>query len=127
MSVTLVLGELRQTATLTGPVATGSPPVVAVPDGDGGYTYTYGALTPAQWRCSIEKATVKNSERLFASTVIAHATHILTGRFHPQINTKTKIVWVDRAGTTHTANVLDTDDSEGAGVELVVLVSEIVP
>lgn len=126
MSVTLVLGELRQTATLTGPVATGSPAQVAVPDGDGGYTYTYGALNPSQWRCSIEKATVRTAGRNFSDTVIARATHVLTGRYHAGINTKTRITWVDRSGVTHVSNVLDTDDTEGAGVETVALVTEIV-
>lgn len=119
MSVTLVLGELRQTATLTGPGT-------ATPDGDGGYTYTYAALNPSEWRCSIEKASAKLAERIFAATVIAHATHILTGRYHSGITSKTRITWVDRAGISHVGNVLDYTDTEGAGVESVVLVSEII-
>jgi head-tail adaptor len=120
VSVTIVIGELRQAAQL-------STPGVATPDGDGGFTQTYTPLDPAEWRCAIEVASVRASERHFSGTVIAQATHILTGRFHPGITTQTRIVWVDRAGATHTANVLDVDDSEGAGVETVALVSEVVP
>jgi hypothetical protein len=120
MSVTIVIGELRQVATLSNP---GTP----VPDGDGGFTQVYTSLDPAEWRCRIEVASVRASERHFAATITAHAAHILTGRFHSGITTKTRIVWVDRAGQTHTANVLDVDDSEGAGVETVALVSEVVP
>lgn len=120
MSVTLVLGELRQSGTL-------SNPGQASTDGDGGYTQTYTPLSPADWRFAIEKATVRSAERHFAATVIAHATHILTGRFHSGITTKTRVVWVDYAGATHTANVLDVDDTEGLGVETVALVAEVVP
>ncbi len=118
----VVIGDLRQVATLANP---GAP----VPDGDGSFTRPYVPLTPAVWRCAVEKATVRSAERHFAATVIAHATHIFSGRFHPGINAQapTQIVWTDRAGVTHTGNVLDVDDTEGAGVETVALVSEIVP
>lgn len=119
MSVTVVIGELRQVANLFNP---GTP----VPDGDGGFTQVFTPLDPPQWRCSIETASVRASERLFAASVIAQATYILSGRFHPGISTKTRIVWVDRAGETHTTDVLDVNDTEGAGVETVALVSEVV-
>jgi len=120
MSVTVVIGTLRQVVTL-------SNPGTAVPDGEGGGTLTYAPLDPAQWRCSIEVASVRATERLFAATITAHATHIFTGRYHPGITTKTRLTWTDRSGTTHVGEVLDVDDTEGAGVETVALVSEIVP
>jgi len=120
MTVTNAIGEYRQVATLSNPGA-------ATPDGDGGFTQTYVALSPAEWRCSIQKATVRSAERAFASTVIAQGTYILTGRFHSGITTKTKVVWVDRANVTHTANVLDVNDEEGAGVKTMALVVEVVP
>jgi len=119
MTVTLVLGELRQVVTLSNP---GAP----TPDGNGGYTQTFTPLNPAVWRCAIEAASVRASERLFGGTVIALASYILTGRFHPGITVKTRMVWTDRAGETHTADVLDVVDSEGAGVETIALVSEVV-
>jgi head-tail joining protein len=119
VSVTVVIGDLRQVAQLWTPAA-------AVPDGDGGYTQTYAPLDPAEWRCAIEVASVRAAERHFAATVTAHASYILSGRYHPGITTQTRIVWVDRSGETHTANVLDVDDTEGAGVETVALVSEVV-
>jgi Phage head-tail joining protein len=119
MTVSLVVGELRQVVALSAPGA-------AVPDGDGGFTQLYTPLDPPIWRCAIEKASVRASERLFAGAVIAQATYILTGRFHPGISTKTRAVWVDRAGQMHTTDVLDVNDTEGAGVETVALVSEVV-
>lgn len=120
MSVTIAIGELRQVVTL-------SNPTTVSPDGDGGYVQAYTPLDPATWRCAIEKASTQAAERFFAGSVIAQSSYILTGRFHAGITTQTRMVWVDRAGVTHTANVLDVVDTEGAGVELKALVSEIVP
>lgn len=119
MSVTIVIGELRQVVTLSNP---GTP----VPDGDGGFTQVYVPLDPPEWRCAIQKATVRSAEQHFASTVIAHATHIVNGRYHPGIDTQTRMVWTDRSGAVHTANVIDVDDTEGAGVETVAAISEVV-
>jgi hypothetical protein len=118
VTVTLQLGKLRQTVTLSGP---GTPAA----DGTGGYTLTYSALNPATWRAAIEKATVKKAEKHFGETVLTHAMYILSGRYHSGIDNQTRMVWTDRGGVVHTANVLDVNDSEGAGVETVVLVSEV--
>jgi hypothetical protein len=116
--VTVDIGAMRQVGTL-------STPGTATSDGDGGFTQTYTALDPAEWRFAIEKASVRAAERHFAATITAHATYIMTGRFHAGITTQTRIVWVDRSGETHTGDVLDVDDPEGAGVQTVVLVSEV--
>lgn len=120
MSVTLVIGELRTVCTLSTPGAT-------VPDGDGGFTQASVALDPPIWRCAIEKASARASEKKFAATVTAHATYIMSGRYHPGITTQTIVTWTDRGGSVHVANVLDVDDTEGAGVETVIAVSEIAP
>ncbi len=115
------IGSLRQSANLTTP--DGDPQ----PDGDGNFTQAYRALDPPVWRCAIERAASKSALSHFSGTVLSQASHVLRGRFHSGITTKTVVSWTDYAGTVHTANVLDVDDSEGAGVESVVLVSEIVP
>jgi hypothetical protein len=119
MAVIVDIGALRQVVTLSNP---GTP----VPDGDGGFTTTYTALTPSEWRCAIEKASVRASERHFGATITSHASYIMRGRFHSGITNQTRMVWVDRSGATHTGNVLDSDDTEGEGVETVALVSEVV-
>lgn len=118
MAVTIAIGTLRQVVTLW------NPRNVSV-EGDTAQIYDV-PLDPPTWRCAIEIASVRASERRFSGTIIAQATHILSGRFHPGITTLTRMVWIDRAGVTHTANVLDVADTEGAGVETVALVSEIV-
>ncbi len=117
MSVTIDAGILRQTATLT---ARGTPQA----DGDGGYSTGYLALDPAEWRCAIDRASAANANRHFAASVIAYATHIIRGRFHPSISTATRIVWTDRNGDSHTADVVDAVDTEGAGVETIVAAVE---
>jgi len=119
MSVNIVLGELRQVARLFGPD-------VATPDGLGGFTTTAARLTPPEWRCSIENASVRSSERRFAATVSSNATHIMSGRYHPGITRQTTVAWTDRSGAEHEGNVLDVVDTDGAGVETVILVAEVV-
>jgi len=121
VAVSISLGSLRNVATVTKPTG------VRTIDAGGGYIDEYGPLDPPRWNCAIATATVKLVERMFAATVIAQATHVLSGRFNPGITTKSRVTWVDRAGTTHTANVLDFNDTDGAGVETVALVSEILP
>ena len=117
VTVTLDIGALRQTASL----AVGT----AVPDGNGGYTVAYAPLNPETWRCAIARVSVRMAERHFDATIIAKATHVLNGRFHAQLDTNCRVTWTDRAGTVHVAQVLDIDDTEGAGVETVIAVSEI--
>ncbi len=120
MAVRIDLGKLRQVATLSAP-----PALPGTPDGLGGYTLVPVPLNPATWRCSIEKVTLKNAESHFSAATIALATHMLSGRYHSGLTTRTTVVWTDRGGTVHTASVLDVDDTEGLGVESVILVSEI--
>jgi head-tail adaptor len=96
-----------------------------VSDGIGGFTQTWAAARPSEWWAAIDRAGVRAAERLFAGTVLTHASYVLRGRFHEEISTETRVSWEDRAGVTHTANVLDVTDPEGAGVETVILVSEL--
>lgn len=119
MTVHTSVGRYRQTATLSNP---GTPSS----NGDGDFTVTYTALSPATWRCSIERATVASAERNFSQTVISQSTIIMRGRFHSGITTATRVQWTDRAGVVHTGNVIDVNDSEGAGVETVAAVAEII-
>ncbi len=113
-------GDLRHVVTVENP---GNP----VPDGQGGYTLVWTALTPSPWWCEIQNASARNTERHFSSTVLAHATHIASGRYHLGITTQTRCTWTDYGGRVHQANVLDVEDVDGNGVETVVLLSEIAP
>ncbi len=113
-------GDLRHVCTLENP---GAP----VPDGEGGFIYVWTALVPSPWWAAISNASARNTERHFASTVIAHATHIADGRYHPGITTQTRVTWTDYGGRVHQAQVLDVEDVDGSGVESIVLLSEIAP
>jgi len=83
------IGTHRHLVTVQGPG-------VPVPDGDGGYTTTWSNLVPPTWYCSIEPATARDLERVTAGTVISTATHVIKGRYHPQIDTSTRLVFETR-------------------------------
>lgn len=100
-------------------------PGAPVSDGDGGFTLTYSAAMQPTWWASIERAGQQKAARVFSDTTLSHATHLLQGRFHPQLITKSRVTWTDRSSVLHTADVLDVDDVQGRGVETVALVSEI--
>jgi head-tail adaptor len=48
------------------------------------------------WRVSIAPATARDLERVASGTVISTATHIVTGRYHPQVNTQTRMLFDGR-------------------------------
>lgn len=83
------IGALRHRVELQNPGA-------AVPDGDGGFTQTWSALSPSPVWVSITPASARELERLAAGTVLSTASHIVRGRFHPGVSTKTRIVFGTR-------------------------------
>jgi hypothetical protein len=111
---------MRQVVTLAGPD-------VSSPDGDGGFVQTFTPLNPAVWRCKIDAGRPGKSEEVREGTITGHATYTMTGRFHTGITNQTRMVWTDRAGVVHTGNVLDVIDVEGAGVQTMARVTEVVP
>lgn len=96
-----------------------------VPDGDGGYTEGYTDLDPPSLQVSIENATAADLERLASGTVIATATHVIRGPFHPGVDTKTRIQFVQR-GKTRTFNVRGVADREERSVDMTLLCEELV-
>jgi SPP1 family predicted phage head-tail adaptor len=72
-------------------------PGPAIPNGDGGYTQTWTDLAPASMNVSIERASVENLERMAAGTLIASATHIIEGPYHPQVTTQTRVLFNGRS------------------------------
>lgn len=88
----MTIGEHRHLVLLQAP---GAP----VPDGDGGFTQTWTDLSPNTWYCSIKPATARDLERVAAGTVISSASHIVEGRYHAGITTKTRIIFNSRTLT----------------------------
>lgn len=81
-------------------------PSTPVPDGDGGWTSTWANLTPATWHVSIEPATARDLERVASGTVMATASHIVKGKYHPGVTLETRMLFQGRTfSITGKANV----------------------
>ena len=97
------IGTHRHRVTLDEP---GDP----IPDGDGGYTETYTPLDPAAWDCSIEQAAARTLENIGAGSLVAQATHVVRGRYHAGITTRTRVTFHGRIlNVLYTANVDERD------------------
>jgi len=84
-----MIGDARHLVTFQDP---GDP----VPDGVGGYTQTWGDLSPATWYVAIAPASAGDVERLAPGTVVTQATHLVAGRYHPGVSTKTRMLFSGR-------------------------------
>ena len=71
-------------------------PGPGVPDGDGGVLQSWTDLSPRSLYVSIEPATEKDLERVAAGAVLSTATQIVKGAYHPQITTKTRMLFGTR-------------------------------
>ena len=79
------IGATRHLVTFEDP---GAP----VPDGEGGYTETWTPLSPATWYVRVRPATTKDAERVTAGTVITHVSHLVHGRYHPGVTTRSRMI-----------------------------------
>jgi hypothetical protein len=95
-----------------------------VPDEDGGY-----APSPqdrGEWNVEIRAATTADLERFAAGTVIAEASHVLIGRFHPDVVPDSVIVKHDYvSGADHTYRVAGVRNVQELGIETIAIVWEI--
>lgn len=64
-------------------------------DGDGSFMEIQVPLEPARWFCSIRSVSV-NRERQTSLTIESTATHVLVGRYHPQIDSTTRVIFGTR-------------------------------
>ena len=69
--------------------------VTTVPDGDGGQTDVWTDLDPL-WHVAIQPATVRDLERQAAGTIVATATHIIRGRYRPDVTVKDRMLFDGR-------------------------------
>jgi SPP1 family predicted phage head-tail adaptor len=96
-------------------------PGPAVTDGDSGYTQTWADLVPPWVSAQILPATAKDLERVSAGTVLATATHIVSMPYHPQVTTKTRILFNGRS-----FSVTGVADPEERHVETIAICAEVV-
>ena len=111
---TVSTGRRQQYVTLANP---GTP----VPDGDGGYTQVWSELSPPDWWVEITTASTRRMERIARGAIIEMASHIVTGPYRADINTKTQITWGTR--TLLVGEVFSPDEGN---IETVCLCVEVV-
>lgn len=107
------IGQYRHVVSLDNP---GTP----APDGDGGYTEGFAPLDPASWDCAITAASARALEALAAGTVLAQATHLVTGPYHPGITIETRITFGARR-----LNVIYVADRDSRGIETICICAEV--
>lgn len=95
-------------------------PITRTPETDGGYTESLTPLTPDQAFASIEPATAHNMERLFANTVIASATHLVTLPYQADITMKTRLTF-----GTRTLSVVGMQNPAERNIEWVLACAEV--
>lgn len=92
-----------------------------VPNGDGGFTQSWVDCAPPALFVEIKPATAADLEDVAAGTVIAKATSVIKGPFHPQITTKSRGVFNGRI-----FNVVGPSNIEERGGEMVLVCVEVV-
>jgi head-tail adaptor len=83
-----------------------------VPDGEGGYVEGWAPLVPPTWAVSIVPASVRDLERETSGTVLATATHIVSGRYRPDVTTEARMKFEGRVFEITGAINVDERDIE---------------
>lgn len=109
------IGAYDQLVTLEAPAG------LPTPDGRGGYTVDWQPLEPAAWYCAIEPATQRSLEELGAGTVLAQATHIVRGWYHPGLTTQARLLLNGRI-----LNVVYVTNRNERGIESQLVCAEVV-
>lgn len=96
-------------------------PGPAAPDGEGGTVPSWTDLTPPALSVKIAPATAANLERVTSGTVLATATHVITGPYHPQVTTQTRILFNGRQ-----FSVTGVSNREERNVDMTLVCKEVV-
>src|SRR5262245_17884753 len=107
------IGTYRHKVTVQNPAGT-------VPDGDGGFIEGWADAVPPKLDVSITPATQRDLERTTAGTALATATHLVRGRWHPQINTTSRLLFKGR-----TFLVIFVGNPDERDWEMVLVVAEV--
>jgi|SRR5262245_10632258 len=111
-------GTHRHRAILEGP-SSGQDP-------DGGWVPAWSPLEPPEWECAVAPATARDLESIGAGALIAQATHIVSGRFHKQITTQTRLTVRDAAGLVHVMNAIAVQNPDLRCLETRLVCAEVV-
>lgn len=94
-----------------------------MPDGDGGIIEGSSPLDPPGLFVEIASP-VANDERLAPGTTVSSSTRILTGPYHPQVNTQTVIGFLDLQNRQRTFNVIGDVNIDERNVEMILTCEE---
>jgi SPP1 family predicted phage head-tail adaptor len=83
----MAIGEFRHVVQFQTPTM--------APDGDGGVIETWVDLLP-RWPVAIQPATVRDLEKNTAGTIVATATHIIRGRYRPDVKVDARMLFDGR-------------------------------
>lgn len=95
-----------------------------VSDGFGGYTEGWTDLTPPVMFVRIQPATVSDLERMTSGNVVASASHIVTGPYHPGVTVKARLLFTDFSGKSRTLTVAGLVNPDERNRELILLCEE---
>jgi SPP1 family predicted phage head-tail adaptor len=102
-------------------VVTLQNPGPGIPNDDGGSVPSWIDLVPLKWTVKVAPATAADLERVTAGTVLATATHIVTGPYRPDVTTQTRVSFNGRQ-----FSVTGVSDPEERHVETIAVCVEIV-
>jgi len=95
-----------------------------VPDGAGGFTEGWADLDPPQMFVRIQPASVADLERVTSGTVISSASHLVTGPYHKDVTTQTRILYSDIVGKQRTFTVAGIVNPLERCIDMVLLCEE---
>jgi head-tail adaptor len=97
-------------------------PGVPMPDADGGYTQTWYDLNPATLNVEIQTREALPNERQLSDTIVAAATHVVTGPYHQQLRVTSRLIVNGRV-----FSVVGLSDPDERQIEQVILCVETMP
>ena len=99
----MAIGEYRHRGTFQDPTA-------LVPDGEGGWIEGWADLDPPDWPVRITPATVRDLERVAAGTILSSATHVIEGRWRPDVSLKSRLLFEGRI--FHVTGINNVDERD---------------
>jgi head-tail adaptor len=111
--MTTAIGQFRHVVSLLQPGA-------GTPDPDGGWGGdAWDPLDPPTWHCSIQAASLRDLQRLSGGVLSTTATHVLRGRYHPQLTRTARIYF-----GTRVFDVESVHDQDERRIEVEVIAHE---
>lgn|SRR5262245_955588 len=92
-----------------------------VPDGEGGWIESWVPLAPPEVFAEIRPVLAMDFESEVSAALIAIATHVVTAPWHPQVTTKTRLMF-----GTRQFDIASVSNRDERGIEMVLLCKEVI-